>query len=248
MPAPPIRRGTKKIGKSFHKKSYLSKRNPKQKGMKTTKRLSNFKAMLFSLFAFVVSTTLTAQSPTITSFSPTTGSVGTLVTITGTNLSSPTTFAIGRKTAIVVSNTGSTLVGMVMPDAVTGIVSVSTTGGTANGSSNWITHEISKLFSQSHSLAFTDMNGDGHPDLVTGKRYLAHQDGHDPGSYEPAVLYWFEHIPGKDPQWIPHQIDDNSGIGNSIIVKDINGDKLPDIIVSNKKGVFFFEQFKQAVK
>lgn len=115
---------------------------------------------------------------------------------------------------------------------------------TADGSINWITHEISKLFSQSHCLAFTDINGDGYPDLVTGKRYLAHQDGHDPGSYEPAVLYWFEYIPGKDPQWIPHPIDDNSGIGNSIVVKDINGDELPDIIVSNKKGVFFFEQVR----
>ena len=113
---------------------------------------------------------------------------------------------------------------------------------TATGSIIWETHEISKLFSQSHSLAFTDVNGDGHPDLVTGKRYLAHEDGHDPGSYEPAVLYWFEYIPGKNPKWIPHKIDDNSGIGNSIIVKDINGDALPDIIVSNKKGVYFFEQ------
>ncbi len=114
----------------------------------------------------------------------------------------------------------------------------------AGGNSSWVTHEISKLFSQSHCLVFRDMNGDGHPDLVTGKRYLAHHDGHDPGSYEPAVLYWFEYIPGKSPQWIPHQIDDDSGIGNNITVKDINGDQLPDIIASNKKGVFFFEQLK----
>ena len=112
------------------------------------------------------------------------------------------------------------------------------------GNSSWITHEISKLFSQSHALMMEDINGDGHPDLITGKRYLAHQDGHDTGSYEPAVLYWFEYIPGKKPQWIPHQIDDNSGIGNRFVVMDINGDKLPDIVVSNKKGVYFFEQVK----
>ncbi|MEO7801081.1 MAG: FG-GAP-like repeat-containing protein, partial [Ginsengibacter sp.] len=82
------------------------------------------------------------------------------------------------------------------------------------GKAIWIAHEISKAFSQSHCLAFEDINGDGHPDLVTGKRYLAHQDGKDPGSYEPAVLYWFEYIPGKNPQWLPHEIDNNSGIGN----------------------------------
>jgi FG-GAP-like repeat/FG-GAP repeat len=110
--------------------------------------------------------------------------------------------------------------------------------------STWVTHEISKLFSQSHCLAMEDINGDGYPDLITGKRYLAHHDGHDPGSYEPAVLYWFEYVPGKHPVWVPHLIDDASGIGNSFTVTDINGDRLPDIIVSNKKGVFFFEQVK----
>jgi hypothetical protein len=112
-----------------------------------------------------------------------------------------------------------------------------------NGNISWITHEISKLFSQSHCLAFEDINGDGHPDLITGKRYFAH-NGKDPGAHEPAVLYWFEFIPGKVPRWIPHQIDDNSGIGNSFVVKDINKDGLTDIITSNKKGVFFFEQLK----
>lgn len=114
----------------------------------------------------------------------------------------------------------------------------------SSGNTVWVTHEISKLFSQSHCLAFEDINGDGHPDLVTGKRYLAHQDGKDPGSYEPSVLYWFEFIPRKIPQWLPHEIDNNSGIGNSIVVKDINGDTLPDIVISNKKGVFFFEQYR----
>lgn len=114
-----------------------------------------------------------------------------------------------------------------------------------NGNTVWTTHEISKLFSQSHALVMQDINGDGHPDLVTGKRYLAHQDGHDPGSYDPAVLYWFQFVPGKQPRWIPHLVDDNSGIGNRFVVTDMNGDKLPDIVMSNKKGVFFFEQVKR---
>ncbi|QEC66493.1 VCBS repeat-containing protein [Panacibacter ginsenosidivorans] len=113
----------------------------------------------------------------------------------------------------------------------------------ARGNVTWETHEISILFSQSHSLAMVDMNADGQPDLVTGKRYRAHNNG-DPGAFEPGVLYWFEFKPGKNPQWIPHEIDDNSGIGNSFVVKDINNDQLIDIVVSNKKGVFFFEQIK----
>ena len=75
--------------------------------------------------------------PTITSFTPATGPVGTLVTITGTNLDSPTAFTIGAKTAIVVSNTGTSLVGMLMPGAATGAVFVTTAGGTATGSGNF---------------------------------------------------------------------------------------------------------------
>jgi hypothetical protein len=114
----------------------------------------------------------------------------------------------------------------------------------SNGNVTWITHTISKAFSQSHGLMMKDINGDGYPDLITGKRYRAHNDG-DPGAFEPAVLYWFEFKPGKQPQWIPHLIDDNSGIGLSFVVDDINKDGLPDIVTSNKKGVFFFEQVKQ---
>jgi hypothetical protein len=113
----------------------------------------------------------------------------------------------------------------------------------AGGNNVWETHEISKAFSQSHALVMKDINGDGSPDLVTGKRYRAHNNG-DPGAFDPSVLYWFEFIPGKQPRWIPHLIDDKSGIGLSFVVKDINNDSLPDIIVSNKKGVFFFEQVK----
>jgi hypothetical protein len=114
----------------------------------------------------------------------------------------------------------------------------------SNGETTWTTHEISKLFSQSHAMAMEDINGDGHPDLITGKRYFAHNNGIDPGSYDPAVLYWFEYVPGKTPQWIPHEIDNNSGVGNSFVVSDINKDGRLDIITSNKKGVFFFQQLK----
>jgi len=78
-----------------------------------------------------------AALPTITSFSPASGPVGTLVTINGTNLSAPTAFTIGGQSAIAVSNTGSVLVGMVMPGAITGTVSVTTSGGTATGSGSF---------------------------------------------------------------------------------------------------------------
>ena len=104
----------------------------------------------------------------------------------------------------------------------------------------WIHHLIFDKVSETHAMTLADVNGDGHPDLVTGKRYFAH-NGEDPGAYEPSALYWFEFKPGANPEWIPHLIDDDSGVGLQVLVQDINGDGLKDIIVSNKKGVFFFE-------
>ena len=42
--------------------------------------------------------------------------------------------------------------------------------------------------------------------------------------------------------WIKHQFDHDSGVGTQFEVNDINADGLPDIITSNKKGVFLFQQ------
>lgn len=113
-----------------------------------------------------------------------------------------------------------------------------------NGNIEWKQHEIFKEFSQSHGMAMVDLNKDGNPDLLTGKRFWAH-NGNDPGEREPAVLYWFEYKPGKQPQWIPHLIDNDSGVGLHVVATDMNKDKLTDIVIANKKGIFVFEQLKK---
>lgn len=116
-------------------------------------------------------------------------------------------------------------------------------GADADGNTTWKLNEISKAFSQSHASFLTDLNGDGHPDLIVGKRYFAHNDtDNDPGGRDPAVLYWFEYQPGTAPYFTPHEIDNDSGSGLNIVAQDISGDGLIDIVVSNKKGVFVFEQ------
>ncbi|MEP6664676.1 MAG: VCBS repeat-containing protein [Verrucomicrobiota bacterium] len=102
-------------------------------------------------------------------------------------------------------------------------------------------------FSQLHAIDLVDMNGDGLKDIVTGKRFWAHGAKGDPEPDAPAVLYWFELVRGKDRsvKFIPHLIDNNSGIGTQVVAADVNGDKLPDVIVGNKKGTFVHLQEKQ---
>jgi hypothetical protein len=55
----------------------------------------------------------------------------------------------------------------------------------------WIRHTIDESFSQSHALALVDIDGDGIPELITGKRYRGHSGG-DPGSYDPIVVYAYK--------------------------------------------------------
>jgi hypothetical protein len=104
-------------------------------------------------------------------------------------------------------------------------------------------HEFFKAFSQTHALILADINRDGLKDLVSGKRFYAHQ-GHDPGGKDPAVLYWFElrRLAKGKVQFIPYKIDDDSGVGTQFQVRDMNGDGKLDIITSNKKGVHLFLQ------
>ena len=109
-----------------------------------------------------------------------------------------------------------------------------------SGKITFKTHLMSTTTSQTHSSILADLNGDGHADYITGKRYLAH-NGHDPGDADAPILMWFESTPGKSPYWKEHVIDNDSGAGLNIVAQDINGDGKQDIIVANKNGVFLFE-------
>lgn len=112
-----------------------------------------------------------------------------------------------------------------------------------NGTIEWSRHEIDKSYSQSHALLFTDVNRDGLPDLVTGKRWWAHGPKGDPGAEGAPLLCWYE-LARKDGKatWTRHEIDNESGVGTQFEATDMNGDGLLDIVISNKRGVFLFEQ------
>lgn len=104
-----------------------------------------------------------------------------------------------------------------------------------------------KLFSlpsQTHALHKVDIDGDGLPDFVTGRRWWAHGPRGDAGPNDPAYLYWFQAKRAGDGSisFIPHVIDDDSGVGTGFAIADMNGDGRPDVIVANKKGVHVFLQ------
>jgi hypothetical protein len=105
-------------------------------------------------------------------------------------------------------------------------------------------HVIDNRFSQSHSLMMADLNADGNPDFVTGKRWWAHGPAGDVNANDPAVVYWYEFSRDKarGVQWVRHEIDADSGVGTQFTIADVNRDNRPDVITSNKKGVFILAQ------
>lgn len=97
-------------------------------------------------------------------------------------------------------------------------------------------------FSQLHAVDLADIDGDGLKDIVTGKCYFAH-NGNDPGSDQPAVLYYFQLVrESGESRFVPHPIDDDSGVGRLFRAVDMNDDGLTDVITGNKKGIYLFRQ------
>ncbi|MEZ5323889.1 MAG: polysaccharide deacetylase family protein [Verrucomicrobiales bacterium] len=103
------------------------------------------------------------------------------------------------------------------------------------------------VFSELHSVNLADVDGDGLKDIVTGKTYWSHHRqsiGWDDG----AVVYWFKLVRGKDGiDWVPHMADGESGIGRQIIVADVNGDTIPDILAGGMKGAHVLTQERTQV-
>lgn len=105
----------------------------------------------------------------------------------------------------------------------------------ADGSTNWRIHTIDKKFSQPHTMAWEDLDGDGKPELITGKRVRAHS-GKDPGGAEDPVINVYSWHAERQVFAKKEVHRGQAGIGLQIRIADMNGDGKPDIVVPGKSG------------
>ncbi len=98
-------------------------------------------------------------------------------------------------------------------------------------------HVIDDSWSQVHSLALADIDGDGIPEIIAGKRFMAH-NGADPGENQPLGVYYYHLTKKPTPTWTKHVISYNEGVGSGVnlVVADLNGDGHLDIVVTGKYG------------
>ncbi|WDI44407.1 FG-GAP repeat domain-containing protein [Bremerella sp. P1] len=99
-------------------------------------------------------------------------------------------------------------------------------------------------FTQLHALDLADINGDLRKDIIVGTRRWAHGPKGDIEPMAAPVVYWFERTKNADGtvRFVPHQIDDHSGVGVQIQAADVNGDGRMDVLTSSKLGSFVFVQ------
>lgn len=109
----------------------------------------------------------------------------------------------------------------------------------SDGTTTWRQHLIDKKFSQAHALAWDDIDNDGQPELITGKRYYAHS-GRDSGAEDDITIQYYNWNP-NDKTWAKQLISTapagkGPGIGLQIRVSDLDGNGWKDIIVPGKSG------------
>jgi len=112
---------------------------------------------------------------------------------------------------------------------------------TSDENRSWQKHLIDDSWSQPHFLILADLDNDGTDELITGKRFHAH-NGHDPGGNEPKCVYYYK-FNRNERKWQRHLIHEGGqvGFGISTDARDIDSDGDIDIVAPGKSGLFLLE-------
>ena len=124
----------------------------------------------------------------------------------------------------------------------------------AHGKRTFTEHWIETEYPTFHTMTLADLDGDGKPELITGKQLLAHNGG-DVGAFEPTFLFYYtidkghferhilsyshlrQHFTEGDNDPPPSYV---IGTGMKLNADDMDGDGKVDIIVACKTGLYIF--------
>jgi HEAT repeat protein len=111
----------------------------------------------------------------------------------------------------------------------------------AGGQRSWEKHLIDDSWSQPHYMLMADLDNDGTDELLTGKRYHAH-NGHDPGGNDPLCVYYYD-FDRPNAVWMRHTMHEGGrvGLGINTGVADMDGDGDLDVVAPGKSGLYLFE-------
>jgi hypothetical protein len=133
-----------------------------------------------------------------------------------------------------------------------------------DGTRTWTRHDIDTTFSQVHTLLWADLDNDGDPELVTGKRVYAHEV--EPGATEAPCIHSFKYdrstgkwqkrviYEGDPARNAPAEAKDrwalkdfargSVGTGLQMAARDMDGDGDLDLVCPGKTGLYLLENLR----
>jgi hypothetical protein len=192
--------------------------------------------------------TITPTPPSIASFSPTSGPVGTTVTIAGTNFNTTasnnivffgaiqaTVSAASATSLTVTVPTGATYKPISVTDLATGLTGYSAqpfvstfTGGNAFNANSFAAKADFTAGTNPTSVSISDLDGDGKPDLAAVNS-------------KSNTVSVFRNIGTRDSVSFAGKMDYTTGIiPTNISVGDLDGDGKPDLVVTSTGKVSVF--------
>ncbi len=107
----------------------------------------------------------------------------------------------------------------------------------AKGELQFRRHVIDDTWTQAHYLGWGDIDNDGVPELITGKRFMAHNGG-DSDEYGRLGIYYYDFTPGPKPTFRKYVISFDTGVsvGLNVECADLDGDGDLDLVTTGKWG------------